>query len=224
MNIVFQETPHGKRYATVADDPRTCDNVKLAYRVDEFLAERFDIDDLFHMERDDLEHVDPFYHPFHNEESFTIQDWEKKQCRIVIYDDGPILEALPGLITLNMYVKATSAAQAVEDFRSCHFIENRGGYLELCEKLGGIVVFNDREDDGRISSSIHLFSDGSAYYDDDSGNYPLENLREFIESREAMIEEQTEFGPIFSDAEKAAVLAEIEPLRTLTYSEANNGN
>ena len=117
------------------------------------------------------------------------------------------------MITLSMYAKATTAAQAVEDFRSRDFFSDRNmDYTHLCEKLSGEVVFNDKEDNGRVTSSLHLFPDGSVYYDDDSDNYPLESLQEFIDNREAMMTETVDGIPVWSESDKMDMRSDMSSL------------
>ena len=122
------------------------------------------------------------------------------------------------MMTLQQYAKATSAAQALDNLRARGQNLATGSYydwLDLAEKLGGEIVFNDYGENYRVESSLHVFPDGSAYYNNDLGEIVYETLLQFIEYREEILNEPIDVPPytLFTEDEKKAGLKALEPLR-----------
>lgn len=119
------------------------------------------------------------------------------------------------MINLNHYAKATTAAKAVETFRDRELVT--GSYIEwdlLCEKLGGKRIYDERNEQGTTTGSLHIFIDGSCYYDGESSNGEVGTIEEFIAAEKAMLEDQDDNGnPLFLINNPDQRLAELQQLR-----------
>ena len=122
------------------------------------------------------------------------------------------------MLTLNSLAKRTSAAKAVELIRDKELPTSHQtdatAYDVLSARLHGKRVYDEVDSDGTVTGSVHLFPDGSCYYDGSDSDGDVGTVEEFIESQIAMLEEQDDHGNfLFTGFDRKATAAALEQPR-----------
>ena len=120
------------------------------------------------------------------------------------------------MMTLRMYAQATSCATTVDALRGKLLADSNAtevDWMDVSQRLGGLVIFNDRDDSNHVVSNLWIFPDGSCYYDDETDDYALDDIDEFIENRTMLLKETVDGVPLFARDLAIQEKARLETLR-----------